>query len=338
MVGRSPHRKRIIRGSKLLRTSRRIKLWLAMGFALSLTIPAVALGAATAPTVSTGGVAKLTPSTVSLLGKVDPNGAATRYVFQYGPTTLYGGLTTPVPAGGGTKTVDVVADVAGLAPATTYHYRIVAMNAKGTRRGSDRTFKTRAQPLGLTLAANPNPVQFGKATVLGGVLTGTGNANRQVVLQSNPFPYVQGFANTSNILLTGAGGEFSFPIVSVALNTQYRVLIPTKPEVVSPIVFASVTPRVSTSVTATRVRRGQRVRFSGTVRPGQGGERLAIQKLKGTRWVTVAGAITHRLSSTSARYTKRIRVRSGGSYRVFVAIADGRFTSTSGRTVRIRLR
>jgi hypothetical protein len=126
--------------------------------------------------------------------------------------------------------------------------------------------------------------------------------------------------------------------VSVALNTQYRVLIPTKPNVVSPIVFVGVAPKVSTSVTATRVRKGQRVRFSGTVKPGQGGERTAIQKLKGTRWVTVAGSITHRLSSTSARYSQRIRIGHSGSYRVFVAMADGRFVSNSGRTVKIRLR
>ncbi|MDX6681319.1 MAG: hypothetical protein QOG94_1358 [Solirubrobacteraceae bacterium] len=309
-----------------------------MAFALSLTIPAVALGAAEAPTVTTGGVAKLTPSTVSLLGKIDPNDADTLYLFQYGPTTLYGAQTAAVAVSGPTNSANVVVDVGGLAPATTYHYRLVATNSKGTRRGSDRTFKTRAQPLGLSLGANPNPVQFGKPTVLGGVLTGTGNANRQVVLQSNPFPYVQGFVNTTNILLTGAGGEFSFPLVSVALNTQYRVLIPTKPEISSPIVFVSVTPRISTSVTATRVRPGQRVRFSGTVHPGQGGERLAIQKLKGTRWVTLGGSITHRVSSTFSRYSKRIRIRHSGSYRVYIAVGDGRFASSAGRTVRIRLR
>jgi hypothetical protein len=321
----------------VLRTSRRWRVWFATGLALSLTIPAVAL-AATKPTATTGGVAKVTPSTASLLGKVNPNGAATTYLFQYGTTTLYGGLTAEVAAGGGTNVVNVVADIAGLAPATTYHYRLVAKNRLGTTRGADRTFKTKPQPLGLTLTGTPNPVPVGKPTVLSGSLTGTGNAGRQVVLQSNPFPYVQGFVNTTNIQLTGPAGEFAFPLLSVALNTQFRVLIPTKPEIVSPIVFVGVAPKVSTSVTATRVSPGQRVRFTGLVRPGQGGERIAIQKLKGTRWVTVAGATTHRASSTAARYTKRIRVNHSGTYRVFVAMADGRFVPTTGRSVRIRLR
>jgi len=325
-------------GVKLLHSYRLNKAWIAVGLALSLMLPSVALGAATKPTVTTGGVAKVTPSTASLLGKVNPNGAATTYVFQYGPTTLYGVLTTVTAAGGGTSAVNVLADIAGLAPATTYHYRLVATNSKGTTRGADRTFKTKPQPLGLSLAAMPNPVSVGKPTVLAGALSGTGNASREIALQSNPFPYTQGFVTTTNVLLTGPNGEFSFPLLSVALNTQYRVLIPTKPTVVSPIVFVGVAPTISTLVTATRVRRGQRVRFTGIVRPGQGGERFAIQKLKGTRWVTVAGGSLQRASSTSASYSKRIRVFSGGSYRVFVESSDGRLASTSGRTVRIRLR
>jgi hypothetical protein len=308
----------------------------ALATALSLALPAIALGAGKAA-VTTGGVAKLTPSSVSLLGKVNPSGASTTYFFQYGTTVLYGAQTALTAAGGGTTTLNVVADVGGLAPATRYHYRLVAQNRFGITRGADRTFKTKNQPLGLLLAATPNPVAFGKPTILGGVLTGTGNAGRQVVLQSNPFPYTRGFVNTANVQLTGAQGQFAFPLLSVALNTQFRVLIPTKPEIQSPIVSVGVAPIVSTNVTDTHVRRGQRVRFTGTVRPGKGGERMAIQKLKPSGWVTVAGATTHRSSSTSARYSKRIRISRAGSYRVFVASLDGSLANTTGRTVRIRI-
>lgn len=320
----------------MLRTSRRIKTRVVLLLALSLALPAVALGAGKA-VVSTGGVAKLTPSSVSLLGKVNPSGAPTNYSFQYGTTVLYGGMTAPTAAGAGTKAVNVVADVVALAPATKYHYRLVAQNKFGITRGADRTFKTKPQPLGLTLGATPNPVPFGKPTVLAGTLTGTGNASRQVVLQSNPFPYTQGFVNTTNVQLTGAQGQFAFPLLSVPLNTQYRVLIPTKPEVASPIISVGVSVSVGTSVTDTRVRRGQRVRFSGTIKPGKGGERIAIQKLKASGWVTVAGATAHRSSSKSSRYTKRIRISRGGSYRVFVASLDGSLANSTGRTVKIKI-
>ncbi|HEY1540357.1 MAG TPA: hypothetical protein VGF63_13220, partial [Solirubrobacteraceae bacterium] len=222
------------------RTTRRAKLWITAAFALSLAVPATALGAGAKPAVTTGSVAQVTPSTASLLGKVDPSGDATTYLFQYGTTSLYGATTAPVAAGAGTKAVSVIGTVVALAPATTYHYRLVAANGHGQVRGADRTFKTKAQPLGLTLAATPNPVGLGKPTVLAGTLSGTGNAGRQVVLQSNPFPYTQGFQTTSNVQLTSPTGVFEFPLLSVPTNTQYRVLIPTKPEIVSPIVTLGV--------------------------------------------------------------------------------------------------
>jgi hypothetical protein len=306
-----------------------------MALALTLALPAIALGAGKS-VATTGGVAKLTPSTVSLLGKVNPNGAAATYFFQYGPTVLYGAQTAPAGAGAGTNNVNVVADVGGLAPATTYHYRLVTNSRFGITRGADRTFKTKPQPLGLTLGATPNPVPFGKPTVLAGTLSGTGNAGRQVLLQSNPYPYTQGFAAASNPQVVNAQGNFAFTLISVPLNTQYRVLIPTKPTIASPIVSLGVAPIVGTSVTDTRVRRGQRVRFTGSVRPGVGGERIAIQKLKPKGWVTVAGATTHRSSSTTSRYSKRIRISTGGSYRVFAASASGNYVAGTGRTVRIR--
>lgn len=199
-------------------------------------------------------------------------------------------------------------------------------------------FRTRVQPLALTLVGFPNPVPFGKPAVLGGTLTGTGNAGRQVVLQSNPFPYTQGFVTTSNVQLTNPQGAFVFPLVSVPLNTQYRVLVPTRPEIVGPILTISVAVRVRTSVSATRVHRGRRVRFSGTVRPARDGAQVAIQKLRGTRWITIAGTIARHAGTSFSRYSKRVRIRRGGRYRVFVGTVDGNFVPNSGRTVRIRTR
>jgi hypothetical protein len=87
------------------------------------------------------------------------------------------------------------------------------------------------------------------------------------------------------------------------------------------------------------VRRGHLVRFFGTVRPARVGSLVAIQKLNSkNNWVTVAGTITHRLSSGASRYAKRIRIRRGGSYRVYVSAADGNYVPSAGRTVRIRRR
>ncbi len=306
--------------------------------ALTLALPALALGQSTKPAVTTGGTANLTPSSVTVLGKVDPNGARTTYLFQYGTTRLYGAMTPELVAGSGTAAINVLGNLAGLAPATTYHYRLVARNRNGLVMGADRTFRTRNQPLGLTLAATPNPVPFNRPTILAGALTGTGNVGRPIVLQSNPFPYTQGFVTISNPQLTNAQGGFAFPLLSVPLNTQFRVLIPSKPEVASPIVNVGVAVRVSTNVSSRRVRRGGRVRFLGRVTPARPGAQIAIQKRRGNRWVTVAGTITRTATSSYSRYGKTVRIRRGGHYRVFVAIVDGNYVSSTGRTVRIRLR
>jgi hypothetical protein len=293
-------------------------------------LPGVALAAK--PGAATGGAANVTFQSARVAGSVDPNGTPTNYYFQYGTTLAYGAQTAATPAGAGQSAVHVSTDLAGLAPATRYHYRIVAQNASGTALGRDRTFTTRRQPLGVSLAASPNPIPFGKGTVLAGTLTGTGNAGRRVVLQSNPWPYTQGFQNATNEQVTNAQGGFSFPVLFVPFNTQYRVQMPERPQVVSPIVTVGVKQYVRTHVSRKRVRRGHRVRFSGTVKPVRVGEQVAFQKKRSGRWVTIAGTIVH----SGGRYSKRVKVRRGGSFRVWTGVVDQQYTSNHGRTVHLR--
>jgi hypothetical protein len=305
---------------------------------LMIAVPATAQAQSAKPTVTTTGAIKVTPRSATLLGKITPNGAQTTYLFQYGTTTLYGSATAPGAVGDGSAAVPVTADVTGLAPATTYHFRLVAHNRNGTVNGVDRVLRTRPEPLGLTLVAAPNPVPFGRPALLGGTLTGTGNARRQILLQSNPFPYTQGFQPTANVQLTDLQGQFAFPLLPVALNTQYRVVVPDKPEIVSPIVSLGVAVRVATNTSRRVVRTGGLVRFFGTVRPARPGAQFAIQLLRRGAWRTVAGGIAHGAGGGVSRYAKRVKIRRGGQYRVFVAIADGNFVSSAGRVVKISRR
>ena len=174
---------------------------------LALLAPAAASGATApprAPAVTTGGVANLTFSSVTLIGRVDPNGGGTTYFFQYRTTGLYGvnsvNTVSTAVAGSGSSAVTVTLPVAGLAPVDDYHYRMVAQNANGIITGADRTFTTKKQPQGISLAATPNPVVPGGVVTLAGQLVGTPHAGRPVVLQSNPFPFTQGFVNVGNPL------------------------------------------------------------------------------------------------------------------------------------------
>jgi hypothetical protein len=302
----------------------------------SLAMFAPGVASAATPLVTTGGAAQVTITTATLTGTVNPRGLTTSYFFQYGTTTAYGTRTPSTSAGKGGAGVAAAAQVTGLAPNTRYHYRLLAHNGDGTVAGNDRTFTTPRQPLGLALSAAPNPVVFGGLTTLSGTLSGTSNSGRPVQLQQNPFPFTSGFANAANAQLTDATGAFSFTVLSVPLTTQYRVLVADRPTVVSPIVTVSVQVLVRTSVTDRRVRRGARVRFSGTVRPAVPNVPLAIQKQgRSGRWVTLDGSITRPGGNGYAVYGKSLRIRRGGRFRVYVGASGGTFTPNVGRTIRI---
>ena len=312
---------------------------LATLIAAGMLVPAAAAAKPAKPGVTTGGAADIAQSTVTLKGSVDPNERATQYFFEYGTTSLYGASTPPGDAGKGTRRVAVTAAVAGLAPATRYHYRLVARNARGLTKGKDRTFKTKRQPLGLSLVATPNPVSPNGTSVLSGNLSGTGNANRQVVLQSNPFPYTQGFQNASNPHVTDASGNFAFPVLNIGLNTQYRVLMPQNPTVQSPIVAVGVAPKVSAGKhRVRRTARGAIYRFRGKITPAADGTQVAIQRLRAGTWRTISGTVARHTGSGYSRYSKRVRLARGGRFRVYAGVNNGQYVPSTSRTLRVKLK
>ena len=303
-----------------------------------LWAPATA-AAAEKPVVTTGGAANIQPTTVVLNGTVNPKGAQTTYFFQYGTTSLYGSVTPATSAGAGNRGVRVAVPVGLLAPATTYHYRLVAQNSKGITRGKHRTFKTKRQPLGVTLAATPNPVRTGELTTLSGVLSGTGNAGRQVIIYSNPWPYTQGFTPFGNPLITNSDGSYSATVPSVAVNTQFLVQMPARPEVASPIVVVGTTVKVTRRArVVSRGNRSGRIRFRGRVTPAVDGREVLIQKLDTDTgiWENVGRSFTRARGGDSSSYRKTIRQRRGGRYRVLVNVDEGTYAPSSSRSIRKR--
>jgi hypothetical protein len=89
----------------------------------------------TAPAVVTSSAESVTTTTATLEGSVDPDNAETTYFFQYGTTALYGLQTAPTTLDAGSTTVAVAAPVRGLKTATSYVFRLVASNSKGTSYG-----------------------------------------------------------------------------------------------------------------------------------------------------------------------------------------------------------
>ncbi len=95
--------------------------------------------------LETGDATDIGPGTATLHGELNPSGESTHYYFEWGETKSYGHQSPAIP---GTETsagtlTQVEMSLAGmLTSATTYHYRLVAVNGLGTSRGSDREFTT----------------------------------------------------------------------------------------------------------------------------------------------------------------------------------------------------
>ena len=119
--------------------------------------------------IATNAATNITSSSATLNGTVDPNAITTTVHFQYGTTSNYGS-TTANRTYAGNMTQSVSANITGLSPNTTYHFRLVGTNNGGTRFGSDRTFTTSSvtgPPIVATTAAS-NVASF-SATLNGSV-------------------------------------------------------------------------------------------------------------------------------------------------------------------------
>ncbi len=105
------------------------------------------------PVATTSAASSITSTSVTLNGRVDPNGRATTYVFEFGTTTAYGSKTSASSAGSGTSSTAVSKSVGGLKAGTLYHFRLVATSDAGTSNGADLTFTTQAPPTAVTTPA-----------------------------------------------------------------------------------------------------------------------------------------------------------------------------------------
>ena len=95
-----------------------------------------------APAIASVYSTELTETTAALHARINPNGFATTYQIEYGPTASYGSVT-PVPdasIGDGTNAEAVVVHLTDLLPKTVYHFRVVAQNEWGTTTSEDQSF------------------------------------------------------------------------------------------------------------------------------------------------------------------------------------------------------
>lgn len=166
--------------------------------ALALAAPST-LAAGGDPTAGTGSATSVTATGAVIGGTVTPNGSATTYQVQYGTSGAYGSATAPGSAGSGTTATTISVPIGGLAPNTTYHYRVVATNPSGTGDGTDATFTTSKAPPSLTPLA-PTSVTATSALA-------AANVNPNGVATSVTFQYghTTAYGSTSAATSAGAG-------------------------------------------------------------------------------------------------------------------------------------
>ena len=112
-----------------------------LDFVYGLTIDG---GGSSAPYGCTGAASGIGSASASLNGQMTYQGSAvTDCHFEYGMTTAYGASAPCAQAVGTSGSPAVVsAALTNLAPATTYHFRVVGGSAAGTGYGADQTFTT----------------------------------------------------------------------------------------------------------------------------------------------------------------------------------------------------
>jgi hypothetical protein len=185
----------------------------------------------------------------------------------------------------------------------------------------------------LAARATPSPIVFGQSTVVSGRLSHTpNNAGQTIQLQSDPFPY--GVFDAGRTTLTATNGNYAFASVRPDRNTLYRVHEATGALLTSNVVLVGVRLNVTFNVSDSTPRRGQRIHFSGSVRPPHGGKLVRIQR-KDSRGVfrTVATTRTFNpIGKTYSRYSKFLRIFRDGVYRVQVSASDPDHYSGISRT------
>jgi plastocyanin len=170
-----------------------------------------------APAVTTGTGTPTSDTEATLHGTINPEGQATTYFFKYGKTTSYGQTTTVGEAGSGSSAVSKQASVSALEPATSYHFRIVAINESGTSEGSDQTFTTFGPPAATT---SPATAIGGKKATLAGSVNPRGHLTTYYFKYGTTTAYGQETTHKTASGTTSA--NLSEPVTGLTPETTYH--------------------------------------------------------------------------------------------------------------------
>ena len=169
----------------------------------------------------------------------------------------------------------------------------------------------------VSLGATPRAPLWDQPTRLSGRIRRGGRRTR-VTLQRRLYPAERRY-RTIQRGRASSRGRFHFGI-RPHTNAYYRVIAATRPQSQSPSVLVRVHMLVGLNATSKPVRRGARIRFSGSVFPAHHGRLVYLQrKSPRGRWKTVARSVLGPgANPLASRYRRRLRVYRTAVYRVVV--------------------
>ncbi len=286
--------------------------------------------AALAPQVAVTSVGSITATGATVSGDVTPNGAATTYRVEYGPTAAYGSMTAAVSAGAGAGAVTVDAPITGLTASTTYHARLVAQNAKGTATGPDLMFATSSPQAAPTVSGT----SAGSVTAGGATVSGTVNPNGGATTYRVEYGPTVAYGSQTAPVSAGSGVSavaVGVPLAGLTSSTTYHArLVATNgggttngpdltfttgdlPPTVSGTSFGSVTSSgatISAGVNPNRVATTYRVEYGTTT--GYGSQTTPVSAGSGSSAVAVSVPLTG-LTSSTTYHARLVAVSAGGT-------------------------
>ena len=172
----------------------------------------------------------------------------------------------------------------------------------------------------VTLDAKPNPLVFGQITMLSGDVAGKDSGGVKIRFEEDATrPYGDSYKPSALTATTANNGRYAVAAKPL-VNTQYRAIAQTSPPVTSAPRLVLVRTLVGLRVSDSTPRRGSLVSFSGSVFPAHDGGRALIQRrTRSGGFVTLARPALLDAGTQRSTYSKRLRVRSDGVYRVKVA-------------------
>jgi sugar lactone lactonase YvrE len=123
------------------------------------------------PLVTMQAASNVNQNSATLTATLNPGGSVTTYYFEYGWTTFYGNQTAATTTStSDSAEISVTAPLNGLRPGRQYHFRLVASNSLGTKRGTDMMFTTSPSALATSsLLVSPSAGSDSVALAIGGL-------------------------------------------------------------------------------------------------------------------------------------------------------------------------